>query len=389
MKRLFLSTILTCMFMAAHAQEQGITFTDDTWAETIARAKVENKLIFVDFYTAWCGPCYNMAKTVFTMHDVGNFYNTHFINAKIDAENGEGVELARKYGVHSYPTYAFIDPNTEEMVHRSGSRQTAAQFIRTGQSALNPQTRSFYLDDQYAAGNRERTFLMNYIAYKSSIYARKDVLQAFEELLKQASLTEQEVWDLYVAGITGNNNYTRYISDHYTEFCNALGREAVDAKLCADTQYGDPKDIASLCNFSGKAFNIEMIHINNLLRNEQYDAATLRIDSLIADPQTDRRKLSDRLKYIARVAYRRDTYPDSWFLKCVEYLQYVAYNHTDRDDASIHQEYASTLEMLIKRMAEGKCQAPACIIAGPAHGKTEYDMRPDDLAKKPKKGIKQ
>ena len=110
-----------------------------------------------------------MAQTVFTLPDVGAFYNEHFVCAKIDAEHGEGVELARKYGVRSYPTYAFVDPATGEMVHRSSSRQTGEQFIRTGRSALTPELRSFYLEEQYAAGNRERAFLLDYIRYEHSI----------------------------------------------------------------------------------------------------------------------------------------------------------------------------------------------------------------------------
>ena len=101
-------------------------------AEAVAKAKAENKLIFIDFYTQWCGPCLNMAQTVFSLPTVGYYYNQTFINLKIDAEEGEGITLAKKYGVRSYPTYAFIDPATEEIVHRSSSRQTPEQFIQTG-----------------------------------------------------------------------------------------------------------------------------------------------------------------------------------------------------------------------------------------------------------------
>ena len=58
-------------------------------------------------------------------------------------KKGEGITLAKKYGVRSYPTYAFIDPATEEIVHRSSSRQTPEQFIQTGKDANIPTKRSF------------------------------------------------------------------------------------------------------------------------------------------------------------------------------------------------------------------------------------------------------
>ena len=115
----YILLIFACIY-AIHlsAQNAGINFLHGTtWTEAVAKAKAENKLIFIDFYTQWCGPCLNMAQTVFSLPTVGYYYNQTFINLKIDAEEGEGITLAKKYGVRSYPTYAFIDPATEEIVH--------------------------------------------------------------------------------------------------------------------------------------------------------------------------------------------------------------------------------------------------------------------------------
>ena len=81
-------------------------------------AKKEKKPIFIDFYTQWCGPCLNMAENIFTLGSVGNFYNDHFVCLKIDAETGEGVELAKKYEVASFPTFVFVNPGNFPF-HRS------------------------------------------------------------------------------------------------------------------------------------------------------------------------------------------------------------------------------------------------------------------------------
>ena len=123
----YILLIFACIYaIHLNAQNAGINFLHGTtWAEAVAKAKAENKLIFIDFYTQWCGPCLNMAQTVFSLPTVGYYYNQTFINLKIDAEEGEGVTLAKKYGVRSYPTYAFIDPATEEIVHHSSSRQNS------------------------------------------------------------------------------------------------------------------------------------------------------------------------------------------------------------------------------------------------------------------------
>lgn len=71
----------------------------------------------------------NMALTVFPLPEVGEVYNKNFVCLKIDAEKGEGRELAKKYGIHSYPSYIFVNPKTETLIHRSGGNKPAADFI--------------------------------------------------------------------------------------------------------------------------------------------------------------------------------------------------------------------------------------------------------------------
>src|SRR5882757_6003051 len=115
MKTKLIISLLLAGSMAFHASlpAQGIEFTHGSWAEVKAKAKQENKLIFVDFFTDWCGPCKAMAIGTFPNPQAGEFYNKHFISVKIDAEKGEGISLAKQYSVHAYPTLAFINPREQ------------------------------------------------------------------------------------------------------------------------------------------------------------------------------------------------------------------------------------------------------------------------------------
>lgn len=364
------------------AKAAGIKFSQSSWEKTVMQAKKENKLIFVDFYTQWCGPCYNMAHTVFLQPDVSAFYNTHFVNIQIDAEHGEGVALAKKYQVRLFPTYLFIDPTTEKAVHYSSSRQSEEQFIATGKAALNPTQRSYYLIDEYKKGNRSRQLLIDYILYNHSIYNTPAVNTAFDELLaSDAKLTDKDIWEVFKKTITGmNNKYIQEVSKSYNTFCQLFGKADVDAKLRKETSYGDINILNKMCDFEGKSFNRQLIIINELVNKKDYAKAASVIDSMIAEPQVDQQELISRLKFIARVGRYYQDVPDFWFNKCVEYLRYIAYNQSDRDDPYIHQEYAAALEQLIKRYPSG---VPAFIKEAPRYGKTEYSMRPDALKPKP------
>lgn len=383
--------ILLCLafvasFTAKAAEETtGIQFEHGTWSQAVEKAKAENKLIFVDFYTQWCGPCMNMAEEVFVLPTVGEFYNTNFVNLKIDAENGEGVDLAKKYGVRSYPTYAFIDPATQEAVHMSSSRQTGPGFIKTGANAKNPSTRSFYLIEQFEKGNRDKQFLSDYIEYMKSTYKTDNVSKAFDILIAQGATLEQpEIWTLFVETINGPKNpYIKQVSDNYTKFVALYGKKAVDEKLAKETTYLTIEELNQFCDYEGKRFNREMIELNGYTRAKEYDKAITKIDALIADTTVNRQALIDRLKFIVRGGVSENS-PANWSKKCLEYLQFIAYNNEDRRDSYVHYEYGAALEKYIKMM-NNKVELPASVLDAPKVGKSNYNMRSDKLKMKPAK----
>lgn len=89
----------------------GIKFSEGSWAAILKKAKAEKKIVFLDAYTTWCGPCKLLQKNVFTKPEVGALFNQKFINVKVDMESGEGPKLAKKYPLEGYPTLFFIDPD--------------------------------------------------------------------------------------------------------------------------------------------------------------------------------------------------------------------------------------------------------------------------------------
>jgi thiol:disulfide interchange protein len=59
-----------------------------SFSEALAQAEKQDKLIFLDCYTTWCGPCKWMAAKVFTQEEVAKNFNKNFICVAFDMEKG-------------------------------------------------------------------------------------------------------------------------------------------------------------------------------------------------------------------------------------------------------------------------------------------------------------
>lgn len=148
--------ILSLLFLVAtgfnaNASDAGIEFETDNWEEILRRSGEEEKLIFLDAFASWCGPCKKMARDVFTDPKVGEFYNENFINAKIDMEKGEGLELAKTYGVKAYPTLLFLN-SKGEVVSRICGSMGVEDFLIAGESALRTESPLYKWQADFEAG---------------------------------------------------------------------------------------------------------------------------------------------------------------------------------------------------------------------------------------------
>lgn len=106
-----------------------IRFKSITFEAAKELAKEEDKLIFIDCHTSWCGPCKKMAATSFKDDEVSQVFNERFISLKVDIEkDADGPELARLYKIKAYPTCLILNPNGKLLKERVGF-MTSDQLI--------------------------------------------------------------------------------------------------------------------------------------------------------------------------------------------------------------------------------------------------------------------
>lgn len=187
MKQLFLLLCLACGLpltaqdTQAKAAGEGMVFVEKPFEDLLAQAKAENKIIFIDAYTTWCGPCKMMASQIFPKPEVGAVYNERFINAKIDMEKGEGPELARRYSVMAYPTYLFVDGNGD-IVHKGIGYIPAEPFLALADAATSDNSLGA-MNKRYAAGERSGEFMGQYAQVLTEVYEQEKAGKVAEEYL--------------------------------------------------------------------------------------------------------------------------------------------------------------------------------------------------------------
>ncbi len=252
---------LVMMSQTANAQDKkqnGIEFETGTWAEVLAKAKAEDKPIFLDGYASWCGPCKRMIKTVFTDGGVGRYYNENFINYKLDMEKGEGPALARKYKVKSYPTFLFFNSDGE-LVHRSLGYQEPSKFLVTAKDATDPDKSLVSLATRYEAGERDQEFLKNYsVALRNASMPYSGVAQEYIEKLDEKELETKDAREFVFSFADKIESQSfAILMDNKEAFIDQFGAEKVNRKIqrCALKSVG----AAAVSNDDNKMSDIKKI----------------------------------------------------------------------------------------------------------------------------------
>lgn len=228
-KFIFIFLVL-CSFSFQSNAEEGINFFQGTWAEALEKAEAEDKLIFVDAYAQWCGPCKMMAKQVFTDATVGEFFNANFINMKMDMEAAESKEFKRYFSVSAYPTLFWISGENKE-IHKSVGAKKAEDLIKTGTLAMSKNDKSGRYEEDYLAGNRDFDLVYNYV--KALNQVNKPTLKISNEYLAsnpEISSAEKSKF-IFEACLEADSKMCKYLLNSKKDLIGEFGQEAWDEKL--------------------------------------------------------------------------------------------------------------------------------------------------------------
>ena len=162
MKKTILFILILLVNISGLTAQEGIKFTNISWEKTLKKAKQENKLIFIDAYADWCGPCKWMAANAFQDEEVAKFMNKTFICKQIDMESEFGKEFDEVYEITAYPTLLFLD-SKGNIVKKSVGALTADQLLNLARRVNDPSlSKTYKLKSKFDKGDHSQELMEEY-----------------------------------------------------------------------------------------------------------------------------------------------------------------------------------------------------------------------------------
>jgi thiol-disulfide isomerase/thioredoxin len=232
MKKTFVIIPLLMLCIQLLGQATEITFEHGTWTEILAKAKQDNKMVFMDANTSWCGPCKWMAAKTFTDPNIAALFNSHFVNVKMDMEKGEGPALRAKYGVNAFPTLIFVDGDGN-MVHSQVGALNVEELTELANEVLDPKFNSLVnMAQQFEQGERDRTFLKDYLIRLSpEAEDFNRILEPFKPGMVGEGLLDPNSWTVFETCFENpHSEFAQYFLAHRRLFENKFGLDTVQQK---------------------------------------------------------------------------------------------------------------------------------------------------------------
>lgn len=376
MRKVLMFILLMASSMGSYSQ--GIEFMKNPkWADVINRAEKEDKMIFLDCYTTWCGPCKALDKKTFPNKEVGEFFNDKFICVKLDMEKGDGIEINKKYKAYipGYPSLLFITKKGE-VLHQIVGFKEPSVLIEAAEAGLSGKTIPV-MKKRYEQGENSIEFIKEYLEVLNYAFLRDDMKKValnYISSLPINKLKEKDVLELYLPYINDIttkeveyiiNNMIYYIYsikefDRY-ELISKLNtamnsevtsifeikKDSLDNTITLEANEDRIKHVKKLFKkhvFASKEKYLAKLNIHHLLVNEEWEDAihTLLVANEIEVLGSSPTYISNVSKYILE-RYRNKKDLNKLLVMLQNKIQY----YTNKDITSSYNVYDTMSDLAL------------------------------------------
>lgn len=274
MKKLLL-LLFTVVFSVSLSAQVGVKWETGTFDKAMKKAQKTDKMLFVDCYTSWCGPCKWMSENVFPTKEAGDFMNEKFVCIKIDMENGEGPALKAQYGVKAFPTFLLLNSDGVESGRIIGKNEVKP-FLEIVKTVMNPDNNpEALLNNLKETGNIE--FAYRYIDMMAKVRMADYTGEIFNDYWKYidqyGKLNRKNILYLNRAIQLRNPVVFNYIIDNKADFDSRYGKEVIN-RILVDALSEEFNYFFSTDMYNSKTITSETmdkaLSVINLLATDNY-----------------------------------------------------------------------------------------------------------------------
>lgn len=288
--------------LSIKAQESHIDFmSQPKWKKVLKMAQKQNKPIFVDAYTTWCGPCKIMDRDVFTDKEVAHFFNENFISVKMDMEKGEGNQLKIDWDIKAFPTLLYFNPKGE-LVHTVVGAYEADEFLEYSKMGIDENLMAVNLQKRYDAGERGGAFMYSYLVSLRLGYLKEleaKVSTTYLETLPKDALLSLENWKIvkYFMKDPSTKEF-QYVVSNMEKLKKVVDAEEVETKIYKTI---DDQILEWTYWYGNTPFETEKeSNVIAFLQQSNYDKAPILLGKLLANKY---KRLDDKDQYLSTLDY--------------------------------------------------------------------------------------
>lgn len=229
--------LLLCYSMFGFSQGVGIQFkTLASMDEAISNAKREKKLVFIDCHAEWCGWCKKMKKEIFSLSNIGDYFNSNFICYSVDVDKSDlSIKeiIRQKYQVGGLPTLLFID-SIGNLVHKIVGYRNDSMLIVEAKIAQDTLHNMQYYKKRIEVRNDSAQILMAYLKIN---YDSKERFKLIDSCINSQSIDKRfspDIWELITLQYNYTIHYSKFIFENESNFKKNIGILKFDNQIESD-----------------------------------------------------------------------------------------------------------------------------------------------------------
>ena len=240
MRKIMLLMII-CVFTIG-TRGEGIRFFKGSFQDALKQARAENKKVFVDFYTTWCGPCQLMSKNIFPDDEVGEYFNKYFVNYQINAEDKAFLPEVKRYGVAAYPNMLILDTEGNVLGRQLGATDKNG-FLRFAKLALKEVLPVDQLYEKLKKDKKNQLLMQEILLEGPEYIARLSgqdhdkweyrIEKLYADYRKQMRLedcitaTDLKIFSMYYTGMEKKDEVFEFVLSHFDDYARVIDQNEV------------------------------------------------------------------------------------------------------------------------------------------------------------------